>query len=78
MQKLIDSELNGLGAFETTQYLRGHLYIYVDFLMQNGQYLNERADAVNDYIYHVLRLIVIWLKKIPKLIPLVSIKRFLT
>lgn len=33
VQKLIDDDLNGLGAFETTQYFRGQLYIYVDFLL---------------------------------------------
>jgi hypothetical protein len=30
---LLDDDLNGLGAFETTQYFRGTLYIYVDFLL---------------------------------------------
>lgn len=66
--------MNGLGAFETTQYLRGQLYIYVDFLLQGGSYTSEQVDAINDFLYNVLRLIVTWLKKIPKLIPLVSLQ----
>ena len=55
---LTESDLNGLGAFETTQYLRGTLYIYVDFLLQNGQYSDESIDAINDFLYQVLRLII--------------------
>lgn len=56
----------------TTQYFRGTLYTYVDFLMQNGKYTPEEADAVNDFLYTVLRLIVAWFKRAAKLIPLVS------
>ena len=48
--KLIDDDLNGLGAFETTQYFRGRLYVFVDFLLQNGKFSEEEADAVNDFI----------------------------
>jgi len=73
VQKLIDDDLNGLGAFETTQYFRGQLYIYVDFLLQGGIQTSENADAINDFIYNVLRLIVTWIKKLPRLIPLVRI-----
>lgn len=70
--KLIDDDLNGLGAFETTQYLRGRLYIFVDFLLQNGKFTAEEADAVNDFIVQVLRLITAWFNKAQKLIPLYS------
>ena len=60
---MIDDDLNGLGAFETTQYLRGRLYIFVDFLLQNGKFSSEEADAANDFIVQVLRLITAWFKK---------------
>jgi hypothetical protein len=60
---LIDDDLNGLGAFETTQYLRGRLYVFVDFVLQNGKFSEEEADAVNDFITQVLRLITAWFKK---------------
>ena len=68
---MIDDELNGLGAFETTQYFRGSLFIYVDFLMGSNFYTDEQIDAANDFLYTVMRLIVTWLKKLPKLMPLV-------
>ena len=55
--KLLDDDLNGLGAFETTQYFRGRLYVYVDHLLQNGKYQPEEVDAINDFIVQVLRLI---------------------
>ena len=60
---MIDDDLNGLGAFETTQYLRGRLYVFVDFVLQNGKFSEEEADAVNDFITQVLRLITAWFKK---------------
>jgi hypothetical protein len=44
----------------------------VDFLLQNGKFTSEEADAVNDFIVQVLRLITAWFKKAQKLIPLYS------
>lgn len=40
--------------------------------MQNTTYTREQVDAVNDFICAVLKLIVTWLQKLPKLMPLVS------
>ena len=70
---MIESELSGLGAFETSQYFRGSFYIYVDFLLGSNTYTEEQIDAVNDFLYSVLRLIHTWLKKVVKLLPLVKI-----
>ncbi|CDW78729.1 UNKNOWN [Stylonychia lemnae] len=72
VERLIESDLNGVGAFHTTQYLRGDLYIYVDFLLQHSPYTDEEIDAINDFMYCVIRLIVTWLKKLPKLLHLQS------
>lgn len=74
VQKMIDDDLNGLGAFETTQYFRGQLFIYVDTILGSGDYDDEQVDAINDFLYTVLRLIVTWMKKVPKLMHLVSLK----
>ncbi len=63
VEKLIENDFNLLGAFETTQYLRGKLYIYVDFLLGGPIFKNEVIDAVNDFLYTVLRMIVAYLKK---------------
>ena len=68
---MIEDDLNGLGAFETTKYFRGQLYIYVDFLLGSNSYGNDQLDAANDFIYAVLRLITTWLKKVVRLMPLV-------
>mmetsp|Transcript_9589 Transcript_9589/g.9224 ORF Transcript_9589/g.9224 Transcript_9589/m.9224 type:complete len:87 (+) Transcript_9589:372-632(+) len=70
IEKLIESDLQGLGAVETTQTIRGNFYIYVDFLMGTPILKEEEIDAVNDYLYTVLRLIVAYLKKVPKLLHL--------
>lgn len=67
----METDFEGLSAFETTQYFRGKLFIYVDFLLGSNNYTEEQIDAVNDFLYTVIRLIVHWLKKVPKLIPLV-------
>lgn len=73
VQEFMESDLSGLSAFETTQYIRGHLYIYVDHLLQSGDPRTPAdIDAIIDYVNHVLQLIVAWLKKIPKLIHLYS------
>jgi hypothetical protein len=52
--------------------LRGTLYVYVDFLLGGGPYTEEQTDAINAFLYLVLRLIVTWLKKLPKLVGLVK------
>ena len=40
----------------------------IDFLMTSGTYTDEEVDEINDFFKAVLRLIVEWLKKAPKLI----------
>lgn len=60
MEKLIESDFTNLNAFDITQYLRGRFYIYVDFLLGANTYTEEQIDAVNDFLYAVLRLIVAW------------------
>lgn len=68
----MESDLNGLGAFMTTQYLRGSLYVYVDFLLGSTFASEEEVDSVNDFLYTVLKFIGQWLKKVLVLMPLVS------
>ena len=57
MEQLIENDLSGLGAFHTTQYFRGKLFIYVDFLLGSNHYNNDQIDAVNDFMNAILRLI---------------------
>jgi len=54
-------------AFETTQYIRGELFVYVDFLLGNSFTELEVLAEVENFIKSVLRLIVVWLKKLPTL-----------
>jgi hypothetical protein len=54
-----------------TQYIRGQLYIYLDFLLQNNKYQADEVDAINDFVYTVLRFIIGWFRRAKKLIPLV-------
>ena len=62
-----------MGALETTQYLRGRLYVYTDFLLGYSSYIEDQVDAVNNFLYSVLKLIVTYFKKVPKLMHLVII-----
>jgi hypothetical protein len=55
-----------------TQYIRGQLYIYLDFLLQNNKYQADEVDAINDFVYTVLRFIIGWFRRAKKLIPLYS------
>ncbi len=54
-------------AFEVTQYLRGRLYIYVDFLMAN-EYKDPDKEIphVLEFLRGVLKLIVMWLDLFPQ------------
>lgn len=50
MQKIIDDDFQTLGAFNVTQYFRGQLYIYLDFLLQNNKYQPEEVLAINEFV----------------------------
>jgi len=71
VQKIIDDDFQSLGAFNVTQYFRGQLYIYLDFLLQNNKYQPEEVLAINDFVQTVLRFITGWFRRAKKLIPLV-------
>ena len=53
--------------FELTQYLRGRLYVYVDFLMANLYDDPQVLPAVVDFLKRVLKLIAAWLRRFPGL-----------
>lgn len=58
------ARFQGMSAHETTQYLRGRLFVYTDFLMSaNGvAYSEEATEEIDDYLRSVLRLVVAWLR----------------
>ncbi len=54
-------------AFEVTQYLRGRLYTYVDFLMA-GEYLKSpetELPPIVSFLKLVAKLIALWLALFP-------------
>ncbi len=53
-------------AFEITQYLRGKLYIYVDFLMAN-EYKDPEKEIppVVEFLKLTVRTIAAWLRLFP-------------
>jgi hypothetical protein len=64
LQHLIDSDLDGMDAWEVTQYFRGHLIIYTDFLLGNNNYNAEDQAEINKFFKLVMRAIVTYLKKL--------------
>ena len=56
-----------MDAFETTQYLRGELFVYVDFLLGHQFTDIEVLTDVDSFIKVVMRLIVVWLVKLTTL-----------
>lgn len=65
--KLIENNFEGFTAFETTQYLRGELFVYVDFLLSHTYPDLHVLPEIDAFIKSVLRIIVLWLVKLPTL-----------
>jgi hypothetical protein len=61
---MIANDLEGKSAHDTTQYLRGHLYVYSDFLLGMTFDDPKILAEVIDFQKAVLRLVVTYLKKV--------------
>lgn len=69
VQDLVDRSFRGLSAHELTQYLRGELFVTVDFLLSaNSLYSEEDVGEVCTFLKAVISLIVHWLKLAPGLL----------
>ena len=70
IEAVIESEFKGISAHETTQYLRGTLFVYTDFLLSTytRPYTEEELVEVNDYMRAVIRLVVAWLRKTKEIV----------
>lgn len=60
---MIASDLEGKSAHDTTQYLRGHLYVYSDFLLGLTFEPKDLPDVIQ-YQKAVMRLVVTYLRKV--------------
>lgn len=67
VKELIECDLSGLSAWQMTQYLRGDLFIFQDFLMHNAT-PEEHREEVLQFHYLILDFVNCWLKKASKLI----------
>jgi len=68
LTEVIESKFGSLtSAFEVTQYLRGKLFCYVDFLMAN-EYKDPEHEIpeVIEFLKDVLKLIVLWVDVFPR------------
>ncbi len=72
LKRIIEDGLNGLSAFDATQYFRGELFVYLDLLFSNNDYDDKSLVEVNEFIEIVIQLIVVWMQKCVRLLPLVS------
>lgn len=69
VQELTARSFRGWTAHELTQYLRGELFITVDFVLSaNSPYAEEEVDEVCTFLKAVIGLIVEWLKLAPGLL----------
>lgn len=64
-------------APEVTQYLRGRLFVYVDFLMAN-EYKDPQKEIplVVNFFYLVIKVIACWLDLLPNYLQSVLIDSF--
>ena len=60
---MIVNDLEGKSAHDTTQYFRGHLYTYSDFLLGVTHEDNVLPEVI-EFQKAVLRLTVTYLKKV--------------
>lgn len=52
-----------------TQYLRGSLFVNVDFVLSANTYTDEDVAQVIEFVKATIRLVIAWLKKVPSLLP---------
>ena len=67
-------------AFDVTQYIRGRLYTYVDFLMAGEYIANPEVEVplVVAFLKLVAKLIALWLGNFPKYLKSVIAKGLFT
>ena len=67
VDKMVHNDFRGNTAHELTQYLRGKLFVYIDFIMGQATYTEAEADEIYELLRAAVRLIVAWLKKMPSI-----------
>jgi hypothetical protein len=69
LETLIERDLERMTAREITQLFRGHLFVYIDFLMSGShrKLSNDHIDMLDEFNKTFLRLMIVWLRKVPKL-----------
>jgi len=69
MKKIVESNFTSLDAFQVTQYIRGRLYILVDFVLGSNSYDEEQIVVINEFLKAYIDFAIAYIKKIPELIP---------
>ena len=68
IKAMIKNKLADLDAFMVTQYLRGELYVYIDFLLSvTLETPKSSIPIIYEFLKVVIKLIVVWLKMLPSL-----------
>jgi hypothetical protein len=70
VEAVIAAQFQGMTAHETTQYLRGRLFVYTDFLLSahTGSSSEEEPEELDEYLRDVVRLVVAWLRRATELV----------
>ena len=66
IETYIQNDLEGKSAHDTTQYLRGHLYTYSDYLLRLT-FTSEDLPEIILFMKSLMRLVVSYLKKVAKM-----------
>lgn len=67
VDNLIQNDFRGLPAYELTQFIRGYVFVHVEYILSQGEYSESDCKTINDLLEAVVRLIVAWLKKVPSI-----------
>ena len=68
MQRVIDTDFQELSAKYVTQYLRGTMFVNVDFVLSANTIPVENVAEVVELLRSAIRLVVAWLNKVPPLL----------
>ena len=64
---IIATDFQEMSAKQLTQYLRGSLFVNLDFVLSSNTYTDENVLDVIEFAKAAIRLVIAWLKKVPLL-----------
>jgi len=73
MEEFMENKFSSWSAHEITQYLRGELFVFADFLLGGSHTITEdQVVEIEEFFKTFIRFTVVWLQTATDLSPKVS------